>query len=202
MIRRLLMFAALLTLFAVPASAATWVHTFTADTVTVGGSADSTAILTTYDAQLMSITLATDKPCKLALQVLTWGDSNSVAGGQTAAVIDTAKSSVWAWAPSTIFYTASSDSITYTPVAEAGGGPSRVLNNGRELMVLFQPVTAAGGWRTPRQQTIWLADLSSGMPLRCRQIRVRWRILQSAQIAQGTAVTVRGWLTLNGASYQ
>jgi hypothetical protein len=177
------------------------IWTGAATDTTAEGMADSSGVFYTGDLQRMQLFIKPNKPCRLAIQIRSHGDS--LVGSGTPAMTDSTKSYSWPWRS---FNTLAghlndkADSTAWIEIQGAAATPgTSVTASEDEFVMEFNAdnvATTSKKWVGPRGKTIDLVKVDSGIPYWGPNTSVRVRVLTST--AQGV-VTLTG--SLQGVSY-
>lgn len=160
-----------------------WSGTANVDTTAVG-MADSSNVVYTFGAQRMTLMLKPNRPCRVAIEVLTYGDSLSETILDAAAT-DTTKASVWSWRCPVY---ASNDTLLSVLPANT---PTSVVPASWEYTIEFPNSDPAAGrkWGSARQQVIDLYRPCDNHWCTADKVQIRYRILSA-----GGVVTMTGTL--------
>ncbi len=209
MVRRLVMFAAVLALWCgVAAPAHAWsikkayvitnMGTAALDTTSLW-TADSSAILDTRQLDNLYLALRTDIPCRLAIQIKVFGDSAS--NTAEVASTDTTRYTVFPWRIATT--SVGVDSTAYGPLLRSESRSSPASN---EYVYNSSPGASAGtgnAWSGSVDGIyipICTTNAISGGCLQADAIQIRWRVLECIAPGAGstlvkTRIVLRGYGT-------
>ena len=148
--------------------------------------ADSSATFFTAPYQRLQLFLKPNKPCRVAIQVRSHGDSLS--GSGVPALTDTSKTYAWSWRSLT--NAAAADSAVWIETLGAPAVPRSSSQQGQdEYVVDFREdavATANKKWGGPRGKTIDLVKIDSGIPYWGPHTSIRVRVLGGSGVVTWT----------------